>query len=178
MLDLLPFTADDIDRLVGWVPSVEEHFLWTASGFEYPLDCEKFRRFFEDSVQRGDRLFFKAVERESGEAVGHIELGAIDRHHRSLRIGRVLIAPAAQGRGLGAEMMRRALDLAFGELGMHRVELGVFHTNARAIACYERVGFRSEGVRREAWMALGRRWSEVLMGILAPEWAALGDGSG
>jgi RimJ/RimL family protein N-acetyltransferase len=176
MLDLLPFTETDIDRLISWVPSPEAHFVWTASGFEYPLDRGTFRKFLAESAQKGDRLIFKAVERESGEAVGHIELGAIQPLHRSLRIGRVLIAPEARGRGLGDEMMRRALEIAFGELRMHRVELGVFDVNTRAIACYERVGFRREGVRREAWRALGRTWSEVLMSVLAPEWAALGGG--
>ena len=32
---------------------------------------------------------------------------------------------------------------------MHRVGLGVFDFNDSAIACYERAGFRREGVLRE-----------------------------
>ena len=37
MIELIPFTEADIDRLAGWIPSLEEHLLWTASSFEYPL---------------------------------------------------------------------------------------------------------------------------------------------
>ncbi len=50
-------------------------------------------------------------------------------------------------------MMRAALDLAFGTFAVHRVGLGVFDTNPRAQACYERVGFQVEGTR-----AANRSW--------------------
>lgn len=70
-------------------------------------------------------------------------------------------------------MMRAALAMAFGELRMHRVELGVFDVNPAAIACYERVGFRRDGVRRDSFLASAepeRYWSEVMMSVLEAEW--------
>ena len=175
MLHLVPFTEDDIGRLMGWVDSREVFALWTASTFDYPLTRERFLRHMEESAARGDRLIFKVVDAGSGEAIGHVELGAIDRTNASLRIGRVLLAPAARGRGLGAELMRAALRKAFGEMGMYRVELGVFDVNQRAIACYEGVGFRREGVKRDTLRVPPGYWSEVVMSILAPEWEALQD---
>jgi RimJ/RimL family protein N-acetyltransferase len=72
--------------------------------------------------------------------------------------------------------MRSALALAFETLQVHRVELGVFDVNPRAIACYERAGFRYEGTRRESYQVRGAPevyWSEILMSVLASEWAAL-----
>ena len=176
MIHLVLFTPADIDRLIGWIPSLEALQLWTASSFDFPLTREHLEGHLRDSAQRGDRLIYKAVTPEDGRIVGHVELGAIDYHHRSLRIGRVLLDPEVRGRGLGAEMMRSALSLAFDTLQMHRVELGVFAGNPRAIACYERAGFRREGVRRESFLvrgAPGTYWSDVVMSILAPEWAAL-----
>lgn len=171
MLALVPFTEADIDRLIGWVPTPRDHLLWTASGFDFPLTREPFRTFLAESVARGDRLFFKAVVVETGEACGHIELGAIDPRNRSLRIGRVLVAPAFRGRGAGAEMMRLALRKAFEELRVHRVELGVFDVNPGAMALYEKVGFRRDGVRRESFWTAEGFWSEVVMSILDSEWA-------
>src|SRR5215210_1414435 len=53
MLELIPFTEADIDRLAGWTPSLEEHLFWTASGFEYPLPREPFARFLRESAERG-----------------------------------------------------------------------------------------------------------------------------
>jgi RimJ/RimL family protein N-acetyltransferase len=66
--------------------------------------------------------------------------------------------------------MRTSLAFAFDELKMHRVELSVFDSNRAAIACYERAGFRSEGVRREMFRASDGYWSEIVMSILATEW--------
>jgi RimJ/RimL family protein N-acetyltransferase len=171
MLDLVPFTEDDIDRLIGWIRSEEELLRWTASSFAFPLTREHIRQHMQESTARGDRLIFKAVETETGEVRGHIELGGIDRRNSSLRIGRVLIDPNAQGRGFGAAMMRKALAIAFDQLGVHRVELGVFDINPRAIALYERVGFQRDGMRRESFKVPGGYWSEVILSVLAAEWA-------
>jgi RimJ/RimL family protein N-acetyltransferase len=173
MLELIPFTEDDIDRLLGWITSEEEHFLWTASA-RRPSARADFQKLMRDSAERGDRQFFKAIDRDSGNVIGHLELGAIDLHNRSTRIGRVLLAPEARGRGLGAALMRAGLAKAFGEMGMHRVDLWVFESNRGAIACYERVGFRHEGVVREAFKAGdGEYWSFLLMSLLESEWSAM-----
>ena len=176
MIQLLPFTPADIDRLIGWIPSLEALQLWTASSFGFPLTREHLEGHLRESAERGDRLIFKAAASDDDRVVGHIELGAIDRRNQSLRIGRVLLDPAARGRGLGTGMMRCALDYAFETLQMHRVELGVFDVNPRAITCYERAGFRQEGTRRESYQARGTPgsyWSEILMGVLASEWKTL-----
>lgn len=174
MLALAPFTDADIDRLTGWFPNPEALFLWTASGFEFPLTREPFQKHLAECAARGDRIFYKAILLETGEACGHIELGALDPRNRSLRIGRVLIAPAFRGRGLGVEMMRLALRIAFEDHGAHRVELGVFDVNPGAIAVYEKAGFRRDGVRRDAHLTpSGEYWSEVIMSLLDAEWAAL-----
>lgn len=166
---LIPFDSSDIDRLLGWIRSPEELMLWTASSFGFPLTCEHIEGHLRDSTERGDRLIFKAVEEERDKAVGHIELGAIDPRNRSVRIGRVLVDPNRRGEGFGAAMMRAALETAFQELGAHRVELGVFDVNPGAIACYRRVGFRRDGVRRDSFLVSeepARYWSEVIMSVL------------
>ena len=173
MIKLLPFTEADIDRVLPWITSREDLYLWTAYSFGFPLTREHLLQHMKECVERGDRLLYKAVLPEDGTVFGHIELGAMDRRNNALRIGRVLIDPAQRGRGLGAAMMRAAVDLAFEKFEMHRVELGVFENNPRAIACYERVGFKREGVVRDWFKADGGYWSMIVMSILAPEWAAL-----
>ncbi len=176
-VELSPFTPADIDRLIGWVPSLEALQTWTASSFGFPLTREHLEGHMRESVERGDRLLFKAVETGEGRVVGHVELGAIDHRNQSLRIGRVLLDPQARGQGFGTAMMQSALALSFETLfQMHRIELMVFDNNPRAIACYERAGFRYEGMTRESFRVAGTSgtyWSIIIMGILASEWAAL-----
>jgi RimJ/RimL family protein N-acetyltransferase len=173
MIDLLPFTEADIDRVLPWITSREDLYLWTAWSFGFPLTRDHLLQHMRESAERGDRLLYKAINPEDQTVFGHVELGAIDLRNRSLRIGRVLIDPACRGRGLGDAMMRAAVALAFEQFGMHRVELWVFENNPRAVACYERVGFKREGVARDWFKSDDGYWNMIIMSILEPEWAAL-----
>ncbi|HWI60796.1 MAG TPA: GNAT family protein, partial [Symbiobacteriaceae bacterium] len=74
--------------------------------------------------------------------------------------------------GYGQDALRLILQFAFGKMGLHRVELHVFDFNERAIACYERVGFVREGVRREALFRDNRYHDIIVMGITRNEFQA------
>ncbi|TCU12918.1 acetyltransferase (GNAT) family protein [Rhizobium sullae] len=67
-------------------------------------------------------------------------------HRGSLGMG---IIPAYRGQGLGLRLMETTLKQAR-EYGIGRVELSVHADNARAIRLYEKVGFVSEGVSKDA----------------------------
>ena len=62
--------------------------------------------------------------------------------------------PAHHGRGYATEMVRAALDLAFGDLGLHRVTAGCFADNVASWRVMEKVGMRREqhGIR-DGWHA-------------------------
>ncbi|GAB4546439.1 MAG: GNAT family protein [Anaerolineae bacterium] len=77
-----------------------------------------------------------------------------------------------RGRGYGSEAMNLALNYAFNELNLHRVELIVMAYNTRAIASYEKLGFVREGVKREAVQRFGVRYDVLCYAILRPEWTA------
>lgn len=53
-----------------------------------------------------------------------------------------------RGRGLGAQMMREALALAFADPAVAAVIIDPLASNRRAIRFYERCGFRAAGRRR------------------------------
>ena len=76
------------------------------------------------------------------------------------------------GRIYGAEALGLALQFAFQELNLHRVQLTVFSYNQRAIALYEKLGFQREGIFREHLERDGTRFDMYLYGILRPEWLA------
>jgi RimJ/RimL family protein N-acetyltransferase len=169
---LRPFTVDDIDRLIGWIPSAEFLLQWAGPAYHHPLTRKQIEELM--AAAAGDEpevLLFKAIDDATGEVVGHVELLNIDRHHRLLTIGRVLVGPdELRGRGIGRQIMNAALRISFDELGMHRVGLGVFDFNSPAIACYEKTGFRREGVLRDYRRVGEAYWSLVMMSILEDEW--------
>lgn len=167
------FTEADIDQLIGWVPTRAFLLQWAGPSFDFPLTPAQLQELL-DASNTPDAAFrlFKAVTAE-GEVIGHCELPAIDRENGSATLGRVLIGrPEYRGRGYGTAMVRAALDVAFKELGLHRVGLGVFDFNGSAIACYEAVRFRHEGTFRDYPRNDGAYWSLRMMSILEDEYRA------
>ncbi|KAA0546734.1 GNAT family N-acetyltransferase [Bacillus sp. BGMRC 2118] len=78
-----------------------------------------------------------------------MELDNIHAYHRSATISRVLVNPSYHGLGIGTSMVRALVEFGFGELQLHRIELRVFDFNTSAIACYKKVGFKTEGHFRD-----------------------------
>ncbi|KAH8157130.1 hypothetical protein CIB48_g11115 [Xylaria polymorpha] len=80
------------------------------------------------------------------------------------------ISKDAQGKGYGTEAIAWALDWAFDFARMHRVEIFCYSWNAGAKRLYTRVGFREEGVKREAVWFMGGWHDMHEMAMLEHEW--------
>jgi len=169
---LQPFTEGDIDRLIGWIPTAEFLLQWGGSGFRFPLDRQQLLFHLARSMEKPpDRLIYKAVNEGNGEAVGHGEILAINPIHRSATLGRILVgSPRNRGRGIGEQLIRELAQICFRELKLHRVALRVYDFNQAAIRCYEKAGFRREGLQRDVHRIGDRYWSVHTMSILEDEW--------
>lgn len=174
MIELRPFTLADAPRLIEW--AVSEAFLlqWVGPTFHYPLAAEQIEKHLTEA--KGDEptiLPFRVTDSRTGEMVGYLELCSIDRVNRSAVLGRVIVGPLdRRGTGVGTQMVREATRIGFEELGLHRLSLVVFDFNQAAIACYERVGYRKEGLLRECRRLGDEYWSLYVMSMLATEWRA------
>jgi RimJ/RimL family protein N-acetyltransferase len=78
--------------------------------------------------------------------------------------------PQARGRGIGTFAMRALCDFGFRTLRTHRIELGVYPSNHRAIAVYEKVGFKREAVLRRDIYHDGEWQNSYWMSLLRDEW--------
>jgi RimJ/RimL family protein N-acetyltransferase len=110
------------------------------------------------------------AEPESGEMAGFAILRGLASHHHSIRLQRIVVAQPEQG--VGRFMLSGILDYVFGQLKAHRLWLDVFETNLRAQHVYESLGFRREGILREAIFRDGDFHTQILMSILEREYAA------
>lgn len=102
--------------------------------------------------------------------IGFVALFSIKWSSGSATLAIGIGEPDYRGKGYGVDALELALGYAFRELNLHRVGLSVISYNTRAIRAYEKVGFVQEGVRREAICRDGRRFDDILMGILRREW--------
>ncbi|MCM3567255.1 GNAT family N-acetyltransferase [Neobacillus mesonae] len=172
MIELKYFERSDFQQLIHWVESPEFLLQWSGPAFEYPLTESQLEKYIMNANHdNSDTLIFKVVDDETGNVVGHISLGRIDRKHRSARVGKVLVGDEnARGKGIGRQMINEILKIAFDELHMHRVSLGVFDFNTPAIACYEKAGFVKEGLLRDSSKIGDDYWNQWEMSILESEW--------
>lgn len=172
-VDLRPCDAKAISELLGWVRGPDELFEWAGRSFSHPLDRAQLERHLAESGAGEEpyRLPFTAVLPGAAEPVAYVELCQVEPAHAAATICRMIVAPHARRRGVGTATTAAALVRAFDELRLHRVELRLFDTNQAALRLYERVGFRSEGVLRDARRDhAGRPRSYRVMSMLEPEW--------
>lgn len=110
-------------------------------------------------------------DRPAGDLAGEALLWAIDQHNRAAHLG-ISLRPAFRGRGLGTDVVRALCSYGFVVRGLHRLQVETLADNTAMIRAATRVGFVLEGtLRRSSWIGGGFA-DEVILGLLAAEWAA------
>lgn len=144
------------DRLEPWMPwaagtrTVDDERTWLASVLADPANLEG------TALLVGGR-YAGGVGLSVGPFGIWAELGYwIDTRH--------------EGRGLITRACTALIDLAFDELGVHRVVIRAGVDNARSRAVPERLGFTREGVHREEGQGVHGFHDLVVYGLLEHEW--------
>ena len=168
---LRALVPEDCDALRSWITSADALFQWSGPwDFSWPLDREQLRH---DLERAGDHRRLYAAVDPDGELAGHAML-TIQPDHRLGVISRVLVDPTRRGGGLGTALMQELVAVAFDQLGLHRLQLGVYEFNAGAIACYQRLGFVIEGRLRDSTRGSAGYWNGYVMALLEPAYRARG----
>ncbi|MED3912699.1 GNAT family N-acetyltransferase [Peribacillus simplex] len=172
MIELKYFERSDFQQLINWIDTPEFLLQWGGPNFSFPLTEEQLENYLIDANKdNSNTLVYGVLHKATGKVIGHISLGNIDRKHKSARVGKVLVGDKdVRGKGIGQLMMKEILKVAFDELRLHRVSLGVFDFNTSAIACYEKEGFVKEGLLRDSRKIGDAYWSLWEMSILENEW--------
>jgi RimJ/RimL family protein N-acetyltransferase/ubiquinone/menaquinone biosynthesis C-methylase UbiE len=100
---------------------------------------------------------------------GCVRFNYIDFKHRSTELG-YWVGASFQGQGLATRACRALIEIAFGQLGLNRVEIRCIEENVRSRAAAERLGFAREGVIRQARWRKDHFVNHVVYGMLASEW--------
>lgn len=122
--------------------------------------------------QKGQDYVFGIVVKEENLYIGNVEIGIRNQINRRGYAGIAIFNPSYWGRGFGTEAIQLLIEYGFKNLNLNSVELEVFETNTRAQRCYEKVGFKEVGRRRQAQFFEGRYIDSIVMDILSSEWAS------
>ena len=103
-------------------------------------------------------------------------IGSVDfpRRHEDdvLEIGYIL-HPDYWGLGYVPEAASTLIDLAFKELGLHKIELTCFGYNVQSQRVAEKLGFTLEARIRDRKDAQGNRCDDLRYGLLRSEWEVI-----
>ncbi|MFB7472697.1 GNAT family N-acetyltransferase [Kitasatospora sp. NPDC056184] len=114
---------------------------------------------------------FSVVELEGGALVGTATLWGIDTHNRTAHVGLGLL-PSTRGKGYGTDVVAALCHYGFVVRGLQRLQIETLADNTAMLRAAERNGFVREGVLRSSAWVLGAFLDQVLLGLLAEEWAA------
>jgi RimJ/RimL family protein N-acetyltransferase len=171
-VELHPFSRNDFQELISWVRTPEEVFLWSATTFTFPLDEAQLERHFQEAQSSQTRVMYTAVDSQTREQIGHIELTRIDRENKKASIAYVLVNPNKRGHGYGNGMMESVLSECFFRMGMSIVDLFVFESNNVAINLYQRLGFEIVELIQDRIQRNGENAPLYLMEMNYEKWIA------
>lgn len=113
----------------------------------------------------GARRRVFAIDTHGGDFIGYVELREINWRRRAAELRVCIGEKTYWGRGYGTAAVREIVARSFERLNLYYVYLRVYRDNLRALRCYQKCGFRVEGILR----AGGRTEDDiVLMGIHHP----------
>jgi RimJ/RimL family protein N-acetyltransferase len=119
-----------------------------------------------------DPLFFAFVDAASGRAVGLGSYLRIDPANGTLEVGHLQFSPLMQRTAVATEAMYLMMKTAF-EFGYRRYEWKCDALNAGSRRAAERLGFRFEGVFRQAIVYKGRSRDTAWYSVIDKEWPVL-----
>ncbi|HKP91982.1 MAG TPA: GNAT family protein [Thermoleophilaceae bacterium] len=156
---LRPATEDDLGAILAMLEEPEVARWWGD------YDADRVRRDHLDDDE-SDTYAIEVDGRFAGVLLVYEENEA-DYRHAVLDIS---LRTELHDRGLGREALRAAVDHLAAQGGHHRFTIDPAADNARAIRCYEAVGFRPVGVMRRYWRAPDGEWRDgLLMDLLVED---------
>lgn len=168
-VELRPVTEADMPHFRRWAVDPEAQYWWDLD----PHDDAELRKEFLEGDDYNPA--FRYVVELRGRPVGYVQwyYPYPDPDYRwSAGIDIVLGEGDSRDRGVGTEVIRTLLQYLFEVRGLHRVTIDPETSNARAIRCYEKAGFRFDGILRHDDFMRGEYVDTYFMSILEDEWPA------
>ena len=146
---------------------------WTYLPYGPFPSFDLYREYLVTAARRDDPLVHAIVDRRSGHAVGVASLMRIDPAAGVIEVGGINYSPRLQRQPAATEAMYLLMRRVFDELGYRRYEWKCDSLNAPSRAAAQRLGFRYEGLFRQATVYKGRNRDTAWYSILDSEWPAL-----
>jgi RimJ/RimL family protein N-acetyltransferase len=170
---VVPLGPEHAEDLFASCSGPDDGPLWTYLATAGPLpDVGAVREYVGGLVADPDRVGV-AVLAPDGRALGHAEYLRIDQDNGSVEVGNILLGAELQRTTAATEAMYLLARHAFEDLGYRRYEWKCDALNGPSRAAALRLGFRAEGVFRQALVTKGRNRDTAWFAMTDTDWPAL-----
>ncbi len=165
---LRPLRQSDLPDLIRWYGDPEVNH-WLHQSEYRDVNEARVRAKFGPGTDRGSDVRW-IIEAVDGKSIGVVRLEGVEGAHGRAELAVSIGEKEYWSRGYGTEAIRLALGHGFATMGLRRVHLITDVDNERGIRCYEKCGFRREGVLRAHRLRYGEPLDMVVMGVLREDW--------
>lgn len=171
-----------LEKLEGWRHAEALHAAyqmapdgrdWTYMPVGPFADRAAFERYLQAEAARTDRVSFAVVDVATNQAVGTFALMRIDAANGVVEVGAVAFSLLLQRTRMATEAHFLLMGFVFEALGYRRYEWKCDSLNTPSRKAAERLGFRFEGIFRQALVYKGRNRDTAWFSILDGEWPML-----
>ena len=146
-------------------PDVVDNYFMS---YTLPPLKEFVEKWFESAASQKEGYSF-AIETKEGEFIGTCHTMGMRMRNGTTYIAIYIGHPDYRSKGYGTEAMKLFLNFLFNEAGLRKVKLNVFTFNKRAVRCYEKSGFKVEGICRQEIYRYGEYHDNFAMSITRDE---------
>jgi len=116
----------------------------------------------------GRAVRFAIKDKQSRELLGVVGLDSCVHLHRSCELG-YWLRREATGRGIMTEAARASVEFAFARMAVHRVRCAAATDNSASLRVIGRLGFRFEGIARQAELVCARWLDHAIFARLSSD---------
>lgn len=170
-LQLYPLDATDTRELWSAVESSRPHLEPWLPWVPFNTDLDSSGRYAEASAADWDAARatrFSIRDRASHRFLGVIGLESFAHLHESVELGYWLRVDS-WGKGLMTEAGKGVLDWAFTSVNAHRVRVAAATDNHPSLHVIQRLGFRFEGIARQAERVNARWLDHAVFSLLVTD---------
>jgi len=147
--------------------------MWTYLPRGPYASLDEYRSWAEAACRVDDPLVHTIIDNAAGAPVGTASYLRIEPAIGVIEIGSITYSPRLQRQPAATEAMYLLMRRVFDELGYRRYEWKCDSLNAPSRIAAQRLGFRYEGLFRQATVYKGRSRDTAWYSILDSEWPAL-----
>jgi RimJ/RimL family protein N-acetyltransferase len=153
----------DLEFYYSWIND-EETNQWR--GLYHPTSLDEAKEWIAKQRKQGPTLLNLAIETSDRVLIGFVGLSGICPRSRRAEVWIYIGSKDHWGHGFGEDTVRTLCGYAFKEMNLHRIWLECNPEFENVVRCYEKVGFKTEGILRDAYYRAGKFRNTCIMGLL------------